>query len=166
MLCGRCLSLSSTCQVRLLAPQLGWAYCIGPCAKMQVPNAVVSNVIRTLVDTESRIVYQVGEGEVSLSDILLAMVNSFDHPNFNPDFAVLWDFLNAEVKISFFEIENISPSIIELANQKREEGKTAWVPRTAYGEVTLRMLYEQYDWKSTWRTFATLEAALAWCKTR
>jgi hypothetical protein len=129
-------------------------------------NAGATQLIHTSIDTESGIVYQVGEGEVSLNDILLAMVNSFDHPRFNPEFSVLWDFLNAEVKISFYEIENLPSSIVDLANVKRPEGKTAWVPRTAYGEVTLRMLYEEHEWRSTWRTFTTLDAAVAWCKIR
>ena len=123
-------------------------------------------MIETAIDQSQRIIFQNCQGDVALFDVLTAMVKLYEHEDFDPHFPVIWNLLEANVQITIDQINNLPPEIVEIANARRPVGKTAWVPRTTFGEITLQMLYENHDWGAVWKTFSTLESAIAWCKGR
>jgi hypothetical protein len=120
-------------------------------------------MIHTEVDPHRRLATHRGSGELLALELLSASQDLSTHPQFESDFAIVWDLRQCRIAITIDEIINLDPQIVELVNQSRPSGKTAWVASTALGEGIIKLLYQQHDWAAQWRTFSTFDAAVAWC---
>ena len=76
---------------------------------------------------------------------------------------MVWDLSKARLEITLHDIAYLDPAIVAAANEARPNGRTAWVTATALGESVIRLLYTSHPWNAEWKSFGTLEAALAWC---
>lgn len=120
-------------------------------------------MIHTRVDMEEAIIYQECQGEVHLFDVLAVMISPLES-EVDPTTPVLWNLQRSEILATPNELNKVPSDVVNLANEMRPLGKTAWVMQSARGEATINLLYEQYSWKAPWQTFVTLESAIAWCK--
>ena len=120
-------------------------------------------MIETEVDPDRRIAIHRGHGTLLLAELPAVTRRLAADPTFDPDYAIVWDLRECDIGITFEEIVHLDPLIVELANQFRPGGKTAWVASTALGEAIIKLLYREHNWSAEWRTFSTLNAAVAWC---
>lgn len=118
----------------------------------------------TEIDTVRKLaIHRSTGGNIQLSDVLAAGQGLFAHTDFEAEFSVIWDLRDCGVGITLQEILVLDPRIVEYANAARPIGKTAWIASTALGESIIKLLYGHHDWSAEWRTFSTMDAAVAWC---
>ena len=121
-------------------------------------------MLHTEIDTARKlVVHTAAPGVLRLTDVLSTAVSSFRHPDFHPEFSVVWDLRGCQVGITLQEIIDLHPTIVARANAVRPSGKTAWVAPNAFSESIIQLLYKQHNWSAEWRTFSTVESAIVWC---
>ncbi len=87
----------------------------------------------------------------------------FDHPDFNPEIPVLWDFRFAEVDLSAAAIEQLADRLLDLTNDNRPGYKTAWLFGSSIAAQVAVELLGRYDWQNRVRIFQNdYDAAAAW----
>ena len=119
-------------------------------------------MISTRVEPERRLAVQTVNAELTMAGMLNAMRALYADPEFESDFAVVWDLRENELAIALREILYLDPRIVELANENRPHGKVAWVPATGFGAAVINALYREHPWAQEWKTFTSLEDAIEW----
>jgi len=123
-------------------------------------------MIETEIDHAQQIAVHKCTGELMMEDVFISAQRLFQNSDFKPDYEVVWDLRHSRIAITLEEIINLASVIVKHANQARPSGKTAWVAPSAFAESIIRLLYEQHEWSTEWRTFSTMDAALAWVTRR
>ena len=119
-------------------------------------------MIFTRIEPERRLALQTVAAELTMEGILNAMRTLYGDPEFQPDFGVVWDLRENDLAITLREILYLDPKIVQLANESRPGGKTAWVPATGFGAAIIKTLYREHSWAQEWRTFTSLDDAIEW----
>lgn len=121
-------------------------------------------MIETEIDNSQRIAIHRCTGKLLMEDVFISAQRLFANPGFERDYEVVWDLRDSEIAITLEEIINLASAIVQHANEARPSGKTAWVAPSAFADSIIRLLYDQHEWSTEWRTFSTMDAAIAWCK--
>lgn len=122
-------------------------------------------MIQTRLDADRSLAIHQSEADstISLVDVQETMRVLAQNRRFEPHYAIIWDLSKSNLGITLQEIIYLDQGIVQRANHARPAGKTAWVTATAFGESIIQLLYSQHEWSAEWRTFSTLNAAIAWC---
>ncbi len=119
-----------------------------------------------MIDTEyfpeGPYVLHSASGRIDTSHLLAAIKEWFNHPDFEPGIAVVWDLRPAYLDLSLEELSRMYASVRDSVDSKRDGGRTAWVHESHVITAFIDIVGEAFDWGSQWRCFASVSDAVAW----
>lgn len=113
-------------------------------------------------DQEHNFVIFTMSGVLGLKDVVAAVNEWFDHPQFADTINMLWDMRQAGWQSAVHEFLLIADEITSRVNQIWLGDKVAWLVQTETEVALVNMHLATLGWKAWWRGFTDKAEAVAW----
>jgi hypothetical protein len=119
-------------------------------------------MVHVYYDQERNFVTLTVDGALALKDVVIAVNEWFEHPQFADTINMLWDLRQAGWQSAVHEFLLVKDEITARVNQIWHGDKVAWLVDTETEVALVNMHLATLGWTAWWRGFTDKPEAISW----